>query len=368
MESIKILKELIRFRSITPEDNGALEYIREYLKDFEAIWFNKSGIKNLFLYKEFKKGKHFCFGGHIDVVPPGEGWKSNPFEPIEKDGFIWGRGAQDMKSAIASFMCVAKEIRKFNGVLSFLITSDEEGEAEYGTKYALNQLKQIGFLPEYALVGEPTCEKYFGDTVKIGRRGSVNGVIEVMGKQTHAAYPQKGINPIHKTAKVLNRFAGLVLEKKNPNFPPTQIVVTDIRSGYEVTNVTPQKLKMMFNVRNSPSVTLKDIEKRVRDILKEIDCSIFVRESAKPFLTNPHSAIVKNIQKVVKSFTKTLPLLSTGGGTSDARFFSQMGIEVVEFGVRNDTIHAPNERVSIEDVENLRNIYKRFIEEFSKIQ
>jgi succinyl-diaminopimelate desuccinylase len=364
MEVIDFFKNLLSFKSITPDDGGSLEFIKEYLDDFEALWFNKNGVKNLFLYKKQGRGEHLCFAGHVDVVPAGDGWDSDPFEPIEKDGYIYARGAQDMKSGVAAFVCAIKEVKEFNGTLSVLLTSDEEGEAKWGTKFALSELKKLHLIPDFAVVAEPTCEKNFGDCMKIGRRGSVNGIIEIEGVQGHAAYPKKAINPIHQISKILPSIAGVDLDSEDEFFEPSKFVITDIRSGMEVTNVTPGKLKMMFNVRNNTKTTPKDIEEFVKRHFKDVKYSLKLSESAKPFLTNVDSKIVKLMDMAIEKVTSINPKHSTAGGTSDARFFAEYGVNTVEFGVINDRIHAPNERTSKEEVKKLYKVFKEVIRDF----
>ena len=364
MEVIELFKRLLSYPSVTPDDAGSLDFIREYLKDYNALWFNKEGVKNLFLYRKFGPGEHLCFAGHVDVVPPGDGWESDPFEPVEKDGLIYARGAQDMKSGVAAFVQAAKECGEFDGTLSILLTSDEEGEAKWGTRFALEELKKMGMIPDFAVVAEPTCEKVFGDAMKIGRRGSINGVIEKVGKQGHAAYPEKAVNPIHKVAQVLPHMAGVNLDEGDEFFAPSKFVITDIRAGMEVTNVTPGKLKMMFNVRNNTKTSMRDIERFVHKYFDGMNYSLTLSESAKPFLTDPDSKIVKVMDGAISAVTGITPKHSTAGGTSDARFFASHGVKTIEFGVINDTIHAPNERTSKDEVKKLYEVFKEVIKRF----
>ncbi|MGC9351152.1 MAG: M20/M25/M40 family metallo-hydrolase, partial [Sulfurovum sp.] len=189
MKVVDLFMKLLSYESITPDDAGSLKFIEEYLEGFEATYINKEGVKNLFLTKKFGEGPHLCFAGHVDVVPPGDGWETNPFVPVIKEGKIYARGTQDMKSGVAAFVQVFKEVEHFEGRLSLLLTSDEEGDAKYGTVIMLEHLKEIGMLPDYCIVAEPTCEEKFGDAIKIGRRGSINGYLTIQGKQGHAAYP-----------------------------------------------------------------------------------------------------------------------------------------------------------------------------------
>jgi len=347
-----------------PVSRSAFDFIDNYLNDWEVIKLDINNVKNRFYYKKFGDGEHLCFAGHIDVVPPGDGWESDPFNPVIKDGFIFARGAQDMKSGVAAFLAATKKIKNFNGTISLLLTSDEEGDAVDGTIKVLEYLKEINFLPNYAIVAEPTCEKNFGDAIKIGRRGSINGVIKLYGKQGHAAYSQKSINPIHQIAPILANIAGIDLDSGDKYFAPSKFVITDIRSGMEVTNVTPGELKMMFNVRNSTKTTKEDIEKFIKKHFDGLNYKLTLKQSAKPFITNPENKIVKLLDNSIQKICKIKPKYSTAGGTSDARFFAEFGVNIVEFGVINDTIHAPNEKTSINEVINLYKVFFDLINSF----
>ncbi|GAB6044973.1 succinyl-diaminopimelate desuccinylase [Caminibacter profundus] len=364
MDIITLFKKLLSFPSITPNDAGAIKFIKEYLNDFEVIENEKEGVKNLFIFKKFGEGEHLCFGGHIDVVPPGNGWQTNPFNPTEKDGFIYARGTQDMKSGLAAFLWAMKNAKNFNGTLSALITSDEEGDAIWGTRYMLEILKDKNLLPDFAIVAEPTCEEVFGDAIKIGRRGSINGYLTLKGLQGHAAYPEKSINPIHQIAKILPNIAGINLDNGDEYFAPSKLVITDIRAGMKVTNVTPGELQMMFNVRNNTQTNIEKIKKYIEENFKNLKYSLELKQSAEPFITDPNTKVVKALDKAIKKITGITPKHSTAGGTSDARFFAKYDIKVVEFGVKNDTIHAPNERTSKDEVDKLSKIFKNIIEEW----
>ena len=364
LDLIDLFIKLLSQESITPNDGGLIDFAGEYLSDFEQIRIDKEGVKNIFLTKKFGDGEHLCFAGHVDVVPPGEGWNTPPFTPTIIDGNIYARGAQDMKSGVAAFLKAVKETKEFNGRLSILLTSDEEGDAFYGTKIVLQELEKRDLLPDYAVVAEPTCEELFGDAIKIGRRGSVNGVLKLHGKQGHAAYPAKSVNVINLIAPILPKIAGKNLDNGDEFFEPSQFVITDIRAGLEVTNVTPGLLKMMFNVRNSTKTSPEDIEKFVRSSFEGLEYELDMKPSSKPFMTNPDSKIVNLIANSIKSVTDIDTKLSTAGGTSDARFFGEYGVDTVEFGVINDTIHAPNERTSIKEVQDLYRVFKLLIKEF----
>lgn len=361
MSTEALFLKLLSFRSITPSDDGAFEFIKGYLPAFDVIEFEKEGVKNLFLYKRFSEGIHLCFAGHIDVVPPGEGWVSEPFTPLLSEGKVYARGTQDMKSGVCAFIQACKQTQHFNGTLSMLLTSDEEGEAKYGTVEMLKHLQTLGLLPDCAIVAEPTSEVVFGDAIKVGRRGSVNGVIEILGKQGHAAYPQKAINPVHQIAPLLSKLAGHCLDKGDAFFEPSQMVITDIRGGMEVTNVTPGKLKIMFNVRNSTKTTQESIRAYVDGILQGLDYTLSLFQSAKPFVTSHSALIVKTVEEALLHVKGIHPKLSTAGGTSDARFFGEFGIATIECGVPNDTIHAPNECCFMADVEALVDVFSYVI-------
>jgi succinyl-diaminopimelate desuccinylase len=364
MHVIDLLLKLLSFESITPDDAGSLSFIEAYLNDFEVRYVNEGGVKNLFLFKKFGEGTHLCFAGHVDVVPAGEGWEHNPFVPSIENGIIYARGTQDMKSGVAAFVQACKEAEAFDGTLSLLLTSDEEGEATYGTVIMLEYLKEQGMLPEYCVVAEPTCEKVFGDALKIGRRGSINGYLTINGKQGHAAYPEKAINPVHQMAPLLTKLAGVHLDNGDDDFAPSQMVITDIRGGMEVTNVTPSSLKIMFNVRNSTKTTQEEIKKHIEEVLEGLDYQLKLTQGSYPFVTKRDSKIVHALSKSIESLLNVSPKLSTAGGTSDARFMGAYGIDVVEFGVINDKIHAPNESTPIVEVEQLYSIFKALIANF----
>lgn len=365
MKKKDFLLELLKFKSITPNDDGALNYIALELNDFEAFFIEKEGVKNLLLTKKFNEsGEHLAFGGHIDVVPAGDDWDSDPFNPIEKDGFIYARGAQDMKSGLAAFLLAAKDANFKGSRLSLIIAGDEEGDAKYGTLEVLNFMKEKDMLPDFAIVAEPTCVKNLGDSIKIGRRGSINGTILVRGKQGHAAYPEKCINPIHNFASALKFLAGFDLDMGDENFSPSKIVISDIRAGMEVSNVTPNDLKLMFNVRNSPLTTLDDVKAYIEKICDGLNYELILKQSSMPFISNVNSKLIQKLNQSVQKLTSQVPEFNTKGGTSDARYFAQFGIDVAEFGVCNDRIHAVNERVKIDDFYKLCDIFKDLIENF----
>ncbi len=354
---VDVLIRLLSAESITPDDAGLMVWIEAYLPEFEAMYVNEGGVKNLFLTRKFGEGDHLCFAGHVDVVPPGDGWESDPFVPRIEEGNLYARGAQDMKSGVAAALAVLREVKTFPGRLSLLLTSDEEGEATYGTQIMLAHLKTIGLLPDYCVVAEPTCEMIFGDAIKIGRRGSINGYLTIRGQQGHAAYPEKSINPVHQIAPRLSKLAGVDLDEGDDDFAPSKLVITDIRGGMEVTNVTPGELKIMFNVRNNTRTDADAVRAHVEWVCEGLEFDLRLTQGSFPFVTDRQSPLVEWIAGSIETITGQSPTYSTAGGTSDARFMGQYGIDVVEFGTRNDTIHAPNERVAIDEVEGLYRVF-----------
>jgi len=362
MEVINLFKYMIEQKSETPNDGGLLDYIEDYLDDFLAVRVDVEDVKNLFIYKKFGDGEHLCFAGHVDVVPAGNGWDTNPYKAVEKDGYIYGRGTQDMKSGVAAFTQALKDTQNFDGILSLMLTSDEEGDAINGTVKVLEFLENNDLLPDAVVVAEPTCEETFGDAIKVGRRGSINGYITLKGKQGHAAYPEKAINPIHNIAQVLQNMAGVNLDNGDEFFSPSKFVITDIRSGMEVTNVTPNELNMMFNVRNTTITTQKEVTMFVDENLKNLDYELRLTQGSYPFKTDTDTKLVKKIDEAIKSVTGIQTKHSTAGGTSDARFIAPLGVDVIEFGVKNDTIHSVNERTTKKEVEDLYKVFKNLIE------
>lgn len=366
MKTDELFLKLLRYVSITPDDDDAFVFIKEYLKDFEIIEITIENTKNIFLYKRFSEGPHLCFAGHIDVVPAGEGWDTPPFEPTIKEGVVYARGAQDMKSGVSAFLQACGNTEAFCGTLSILLTSDEEGDAKHGTIEMLKALQKRHFLPDFAIVAEPTCDVVFGDAIKVGRRGSINGVLEVLGKQGHAAYPEKARNPVHLIAPILEKLAGHCLDAGDENFAPSQLVITDIRGGMEVSNVTPGELKIMFNVRNSTKTDIKAIQTYIESVMGTLEYRLSLAQSAHPFVTAHDSKVLTALCDAIYAVTGVNAKLSTAGGTSDARFFGAFGVPTVEFGVVNDTIHAPNECCPLASIEALCKVFEETIKRINQ--
>lgn len=371
LDTITLLEKLISYPSITPNECGIYTLVQEILTQsldkgaFEVITQEQEGVKNIFIYTPHEAREHLCFAGHIDVVPPGEGWSSDPFTPTYRDSYLYGRGAQDMKSGVSAFVCAFRDFLVRNPQatenvrISLLLTSDEEGEGTYGTQYMLSHLESQGLLPTMAIVAEPTAHRICGDTIKVGRRGSINGKITIFGKQGHVAYPQQCLNPTELLGARLGELAGVNLDEGDAHFDPSKLVITDIRGGMEVVNVTPSDLKILFNVRNSPKTTIHDVESYVRKVLQGLEYDLQLKQSSVGFLTD--STLITEMSACIESVCGHTPHLSTSGGTSDARFFGARGIPVVEVGVPNDRIHSIDECVALQDVRRLYEIFMHFL-------
>ena len=320
---------------------------------------------------------HLIFAGHTDVVPtgPAEQWQTPPFEPSIIDGYLFGRGAADMKASLAAMVVAAERLCNLaesgsptlNGRLSFLVTSDEEGPALYGTQYVIAQLAKRGCQPDYCIVGEPSSDKKLGDVVRCGRRGSINAKLTIKGIQGHVAYPEKIINPIHKGLAALQSLISHKWDTGNQYYPPTSLQISNINAGTGATNVVPGELLVEFNLRFSTEQTEEKIRAKVADIFQQHDqdYSIEWHLSGNPFLTEQGTftdIITRNIEKTAQ----ISPELSTSGGTSDGRFIApwqdSIGrgfkpVEVVELGPCNETIHKINECVEIAHLAPLSEIY-----------
>ena len=367
--TLELAKSLISRASVTPDDNGCQALMIDRLKKIGfTIYPLKFGDVDNFWAVHGNNGPIFAFAGHTDVVPAGDddAWESNPFEPTIKDGMLYGRGAADMKGSLAS-MVVATEnfIEKnpnHNGIIAFLITSDEEGVAIDGTAKVMDFLKDNNQKIDFCLVGEPSSTAILGDVIKNGRRGSLNACLRVKGKQGHIAYPQLADNPIHLVTPALNQLCYEQWDNGNDYFPATSFQISNIHSGDKVTNVIPGEVEVMFNFRYSTETTKEELQKRVNDILDSHKLNFFVEwsHSGYPFLT-PNGELVSACVDAIEKIKAIKPQLSTSGGTSDGRFISQEGTQVVELGPNNSTIHQVNESVSVQDLEDLTKIYSQVL-------
>jgi len=368
--SISLLNELIRRPSITPDDAGCQEILAERLTrlGFECEAMPFGDVKNLWA-RRGSSGPVLCFAGHTDVVPPGSDseWQSDPFEPVVRDGNIFGRGSADMKSGLAA-MIVALErfveaYADHNGSLAMLITSDEEGRARDGTLKVIETLQARGDHIDWCVLGEPSSQNTLGDIVRVGRRGSLSGMLAVRGIQGHVAYPQLADNPIGRFAPVLSELNSIEWDQGNEHFPPTSFQVVDIRAGVGAPNVTPAELSARFNFRYSTVWDHERLKDKVHSIFDahDIDYELNWHLSGEPFLTAA-GKLTEAVTQAVSEQVGETPELSTGGGTSDGRFISPAGTDVVELGPVYASIHKVNEHVRIDDVVKLTTMYQRIAE------
>ena len=381
INELKLAKDLIKFPSITPRDAGTINFLSKQLK---ALGFNckilefkdkkSKPIKNLYA-RLGKKNPNLCYAGHTDVVPPGNinDWTVDPFKPSVKKNHLIGRGANDMKSSIACFIsAVDKFLKKgkFNGSISFLITGDEEGLAINGTKKVVDYLKRKREKIDFCIVGEPTNPNKLGEMIKIGRRGSLTGKIEILGTQGHVAYPHLSNNPINTLISICKKLKEKKLDRGNKNFQPSNLEFTAINVENKAHNVIPARAKIQFNIRynnfHNTSTLKKKISSVVRNVCKSNKCKFKIEFIANgdSFLTKPEKTIFM-AKKIIKKITKITPKFSTTGGTSDARFIRKIA-PCLEFGLVNKTMHKVDECVSIADLKKLTQIYKNILEEYFK--
>ena len=373
---IELTKSLINCRSVTPENDGAIEQVAHWLEEIgfksEILNFEEEGtasIKNLWS-KIGNKGPTICFAGHTDVVPTGniDEWSSDPFDANEVNDKIVGRGAADMKGSIASFISATRrfvsEYPDFPGSIGFIITGDEEGCAINGTKKILTWMKSNNISFDDCIVGEPTNPNSLGEMIKIGRRGSVNGIITVKGVQGHVAYPHLADNPIPKLVKILENLINQKLDDGTEHFQPSNIEITSIDIGNKATNVIPKEASANFNIRYNDLFDREKIEEEVHKRIKSLnyDYSIKFEHSGDAFLTSP-GKLTKDLSKIIEDQTGNIPELSTSGGTSDARFIKDYG-NVVEFGLIGATMHKVDESAYIEDIKNLTEIYYQLLKKY----
>jgi len=368
--AIELLKALVALPSVTPDDHGcqALLAARLGALGFGIEHMPFGDVTNLWA-RRGDSGPVLCFAGHTDVVPPGDvdAWHTDPFEPVVKDGVLYGRGAADMKASLAA-MVVA--IERFvarhpdhRGSIALLITSDEEGPARDGTLKVMEALTARDEKIDWCVVGEPSSLDTLGDTIRIGRRGSLSGMLTVSGVQGHVAYPQLADNPIKRFAPVLNALHETTWDDGNEHFPPTSFQVVHLEAGVGAPNVTPAELFTRFNFRYSTEWTHEALKTRVRSLIDEhdIDYRLDWHLSGEPFLTEP-GVLTDAVVAAVRETAGIEPELSTGGGTSDGRFISPAGVDVVELGPVNASIHKVNEHVRLDAVRDLVTMYERIIE------
>ncbi|MGB5331558.1 MAG: succinyl-diaminopimelate desuccinylase [Woeseiaceae bacterium] len=367
---IDLLCDLIRRPSVTPDDAGCQLVLAERLTrlgfDCETLQFND--VTNLWA-RRGTASQLLCFAGHTDVVPPGDenAWSSGPFEPTFIGDLIYGRGSADMKSGLAAMIVALEDFLAahpdHDGSIALLITSDEEGRARDGTLKVMEALQQRGEHIDWCVLGEPSSEQELGDIVRIGRRGSLSGMLTVRGVQGHVAYPQLSDNPIRRFAPVLAELHQIEWDKGNDYFPATSFQVVDVRAGIGAPNVTPGELSARFNFRYSTEWTHESLQKKVESVFDahNIDYELNWHLSGEPFLTKP-GKLIDAVSAAVSEETGNAPELSTGGGTSDGRFISPAGTDVVELGPVNASIHKIDEHVSASDVVTLTRMYRRIME------
>ncbi len=373
---VDLARNLIRCPSVTPADAGALDILQDALESLGFVChrypFGSKDERVDNLYARLgTSAPNFCYAGHVDVVPVGDvsRWQHDPFAAVVKDGYIWGRGAADMKGGIAAFVAAVSEFiarhSAFDGSISFLITGDEEGPAINGTQKLLKAITAKGEVIDHCLVGEPTNPSILGEMIKIGRRGSLNGVIKVTGTQGHVAYPDLADNPVPTMLKLLTTLTAKKLDGGNANFQPSNLEITSVDVGNPAHNVIAETAVAKFNIRFN---TEHDGE----DLLAWIEAEAALTQQkfggrieldltipGRPFLTKP-CAFSDKLSAAIKDITGRTPALSTGGGTSDARFITHYA-PVVEFGLIGKTIHQVNECAHIDDIKNLMQIYKGFL-------
>jgi len=382
INELQLSKELIRFPSITPIDAGAINFLSKKLK---SLGFNckilefkdkkSKPIKNLYARLGTKQ-PNICFAGHTDVVPPGnyKDWTANPFTPIIKNNYLIGRGANDMKSSIACFVSAVSKFlnsnSKINGSISFLITGDEEGLAKNGTKKVVDYLKKKKEKINFCIIGEPTNPNKLGEMIKIGRRGSISGTLEVLGTQGHVAYPHLSNNPINTLIAICKKLKEIKLDKGNKNFQPSNLEFTSIYVDNKAHNIIPSRASSQFNIRYNNIHTAALLKKKINNVIKSVckkyksNFKIKYEVNGDSFITKPDKTIYM-AKKIIKKITKINPKFSTTGGTSDARFIRKIS-PCLEFGLVNKSMHKIDECVSILDLKKLKRIYHDILVEYFK--
>lgn len=376
--TLQLAEQLIACRSVTPDDGGCQPLIAERLAalgfECETLVYGPDDFRvtNLWAVRRGTAGTQgtlLAFAGHTDVVPTGplSQWRSDPFVPTHREGRLYGRGAADMKSSLAAMVVAIEEFvaahPRHAGSIGMLLTSDEEGPALDGTVKVVQWLRERGERLDCCIVGEPTSVNRVGDMVKNGRRGSLSGRLTVRGVQGHIAYPQLARNPIHLAAPALAELVGIEWDRGNAYFPPTSWQVSNIHAGTGAGNVIPGELVIDFNFRFSTESTPESLKARVHEVLDRhnLDCSLDWTLGGEPFLT-PVGSLSEALSQAIRAETGLTPELSTTGGTSDGRFIAKICPQVVEFGPVNATIHKIDEHIAVEDIEPLKNIYRRTME------
>ena len=376
IDPVDLTSQLIRCPSVTPNEAGAITLLESILSDhgFHCTRISRGGIENLFArWGSAKTGRSFGFNGHIDVVPVGdtEKWTCDPFGAEVRAGFMYGRGAVDMKSAVAAFVAAAIDFVNHtppDGSVVITVTGDEEGDAEHGTTAILDWMAENGEIIDACLVGEPTCQEYLGEMIKIGRRGSMTAFITATGIQGHAAYPDRAKNPLPALAKLIDRLSNYELDKGTEHFDPSTLTVTTIDTGNSASNVIPAKAEATLNIRFNDahkSTELAEwLQKEAGKISKETDIkiSLLTRVSGESFIT-PQGELSGLVGRAIEAELGILPKISTTGGTSDARFIKKT-CPVIEFGLVGKTMHSVDEKVEISQIGQLKSIYQAVLKDY----
>lgn len=367
IDPVDLACRLIACPDVTPARGRVFDLLQEVLEQLGFTVHRMTEgqepdgpVENLFATRG-SGSPHFAFAGHVDVVPPGAGWASDPFEPQVRGGLLYGRGSVDMKSAIAAFAAAAGEVRDHGGTLSLIITGDEEGPATFGTPRLMAWMAERGIRPDMILIGEPTSEERLGDIVKIGRRGSVNMWINVPGVQGHVAYPHRADNPIPKLARVVAALEALHLDDGSEAFQPSNLEITDVRTGNGATNVIPGNAVIQLNIRFNNLQRGEDLVQLVRRTAEQAapGSTVEAKISGEAFLTPP-GPIHDIVRTAISEEMGVEPRLSTHGGTSDGRFLIAL-CPVIDFGLPNATMHKLDEAAAVEDIHALRRIYAKVI-------
>ncbi len=362
--------ELIARPSVTPDDRDCQALVAGRLAraGFAAEQLDSGGVSNVWL-RRGTTSPLFCFAGHTDVVPPGplDAWRTDPFAPSVRDGWLYGRGAADMKGSIAAFVVAAERFvaahPDHRGSIAVLLTSDEEGPATDGTVKVVERLAARGQRIDYCIVGEPSSVDRLGDTIKNGRRGTLSGILRVRGVQGHVAYPEQVRNPIHLAAPAIAELAAMRWDEGNAYFPPTSFQCSNVHAGTGATNVVPGLLELSFNWRYSTASTRESLVARLEDVLRRhgLEYELEFPSAGKPYLT-PRGRLVDVVSAAIAEQCAIEPVLSCTGGTSDGRFIADVCDEVVELGPINATIHQLNERVAVDDLDRLAALHERVLD------
>ncbi len=366
---VALAQALINSPSITPHDAGCQPLLMQRLQavGFTVEPLNFGDTSNFWAWHG-RGSPCLTFAGHTDVVPPGPltTWHYPPFSGQIADGRLYGRGAADMKGAVAAMVVAAErfvtEQPEHSGRLALLITSDEEGDATDGTRRVVETLLQRGERIDYCLVGEPSSQSQLGDMIKIGRRGSLSAIVTIQGVQGHVAYPHLADNPIHRTLPALQALLAIEWDQSDAHFPATSLQITEIQAGSGFDNLIPSQLQLRLNWRYSPQISVPQIQQRVLALLDDyqLPYTINWRHSGEPFIT-PHGALLEAVMATVQAYTGLTPQQSTSGGTSDGRFIAPMGSQVVELGLSHASIHQANESVSVAELTLLCQIYQQLM-------